>query len=50
MYGFVQDMCLHVQRNGPVSRMRDLCMSIPDDKRFLLAALIKLFSQVCDNL
>ena len=40
-------MCIHVQRNGPVSRMRDLCMLIPEDKRILLSALIKLFSQVC---
>ena len=46
----VQDMCIHVQRNGPVSRMRELCMSIPEDKCVLLAALIKLFSQVCINL
>ena len=43
-------MCIHVQRNAPVSKMRDLCMSVPEDKRVLLAALIKLFSQVCINL
>lgn len=43
-------MCIHVQRKGPVSKMKDLCMSIPEDKRILLAALIKLFSQVCINL
>jgi len=40
-------MCIHVQRNGPASRMKDLCLSIPEDKRTLLAALIQLFSQVC---
>ena len=39
-------MCIHVQRNGPVSRMRELCLSIPEDKRSLFGALIQLFSQV----